>query len=80
MEIVEHFGHICHLPEPVIVGYCAACQGDIYDYEHTICDCGKEVHIGCTVACATCGHVGCECCMKRDSETLEYFCGEECEV
>lgn len=64
--------------EPTEVGTCDGCGGVIYKYELAKCiGCGAMVHQGCLENCSSCELDGCRCCLKRDEETLYWFC-EEC--
>jgi hypothetical protein len=75
--ILEHFGTPCILPEPDIVGDCAACGGDMYDYEVVICDTGcGQIHSGCSKKCAGCTHEGCTACMIEIEG--QPYCHKEC--
>jgi len=63
---------------PKIIGCCEECGGEMYDYEITQCDCGKEVHKRCMVECANCKSEGCKDCMTYDEDLGEWLCGAEC--
>lgn len=78
-EIVEHFGNPSELPEPKVVGYCIACNDDIYEFQDMICPlCGEVIHEKCQVRCYTCDQSGCLYCMELDREQMEFFCGDAC--
>jgi len=63
------------MDEPITVGYCEACGGEIYDYELTHCEgCCIEIHTSCEKQCAVCGSEGCAKCLKEDEESGEYLC------
>lgn len=73
-ERLEHFGFSCRLPEPDIIGDCAACGGAVYRDEEIYCEtCGKPIHEGCQVTCF-CGHDGCRGCMLYDADNDMWFC------
>lgn len=52
--------------ETAFVGSCEVCGGDICKFEHILCDCGRNVHNGCTETCEHTGEVGCRGCMIED--------------
>ena len=62
--------------EPIVVGNCGACGGEMYDYELTECKlCGLTIHTGCVKTCK-CGQDGCSDCLVEDEETGDFACGE----
>ena len=85
-ERIEQGGHPCELPEGDLVGYCGACQYEIFSKEIAECDCGKKVHKGdagplslkCVVSCKHCDYEGCKGCLTKYDEG--YFCPEDCRV
>ena len=64
----------CCVPEPEIVGVCAACSGAMYGYELEFCECGCIVHAGCKVECDYCGDEGCKACMEYSPDAGTYKC------
>ena len=66
--------------QPIMVGDCKVCCGEMYDYEQTKCeDCDSSVHTGCIAECAQCGHEACQRCLKENTDYMEFFCqNNEC--
>lgn len=60
-----------------IVGNCAACDEEIWDYAEVICDCGASIHNYCLQKCMNCEEYGCKKCMVDDGND-NYYCDEDC--
>jgi hypothetical protein len=74
-ERVEHFGSECDLPEPKVIGFCLACDDEIYEFLDMVCPlCGEIIHEKCQVRCFTCSQSGCIGCMELDREQMEFNC------
>ncbi len=66
---------------PTLVGCCGSCNGEMYGNDATGCgDCGRTVHLGCTVKCIQCDHAGCKKCMSYSEFFGEWFDGDDCEI
>lgn len=79
VEWLEHYGTPCRLPEENIVGYCKACDSQIYEYEQAECEiCNALIHDKCIVRCGGCRALGCKICMTYDPDKTKYFCCEDC--
>ncbi len=77
-EQLQHNETPCRQPVAEVVGICRCCGKEIHKhkYEVTHCDCNPDfaIHTDCVVECAGCGDFGCNKCMLKDSESLEFFC------
>ena len=75
-EILDFRGTPCTEPYPKIAGLCEACSEDMYDYEATECECGRQVHEECRVTCYSCEYEGCKGCMIYHVDLDEWACNE----